>query len=157
MKENVRPLGSATKNLNSSVLKQSPLVTTSNRKKPVTPSNSFLHGRQIRSMTSQSPAAASKKKLQFHVGANECGQKDLFEPHKESANHIELQKESANHIEPQKESANHSRRSIGDEITEGGDNNQSGLSPKKKTKVENDAVVGSEGDAKSAGLILSSF
>ena len=147
MKENVRPLGSATKKLNSSALKQSPLVTTSNRKKPVTPSNSFLHGRQIRSMTSQSPAAASKKKLQFHVGANECGQKDLFEPHKESANHIE----------PQKESANHSRRSIGDEITEGGDNNQSGLSPKKKTKVENDAVVGSEGDAKSAGLILSSF
>ena len=153
MKENVRPLGSATKKLNSSALKQSPLVTTSNRKKPVTPSNSFLHGRQIRSMTSQSPAAASKKKLQFHVGANECGQKDLFEPHKESANHIELQKEPANHIEPQKESANHSRRSIGDEITEGGDNNQSGLSPKKKTKVENDAVVGSEGDAKSAGLI----
>jgi len=152
VKENVRPLGSATKKLNSSALKQSPLVTTSNRKKPVTPSNSFLHGRQIRSMTSQSPAAASKKKLQFHVGANECGQKDLFEPQKESANHIEPQKESANHIEPQKESANHSRRSIGDEITEGGDNNQSGLSPKKKTKVENDAVVGSEGDAKSADV-----
>ena len=140
MKENVRPLGSATKKLNSSI-KQSPLVTSGNaRKKPVTPSsNNFLHGRAIRSMTSQSPAdKVSKKKLQFHVGANECGQvsgqKDLFEP--------------------QKEPANHSRRSMGDEITEGGDNNQAGLSPKKKTKKEDDAVVGSEGDA---GLVLSSF
>jgi len=132
VKENIRPLGSAT-------IKQSPLVSTSNRKKPVTPSSkNFIHGRAIKSMTSQSADLASKKKLQFRA-LNECSVSRSAE-------------EKGPELESNQKDSENNRRPMGDEITEGGDNNSVGISPKKKTKTQSDVVVGSEGDAKSADI-----
>merc|ERR1712183_1219567 len=144
VKENVRPFGSATKNLNVS-LKQSPLVTGSNRKKPVTPSsNNFLHGRAIRNMTSQSlENMVSKKKLQFHV-ANDFTPSLQDEQVDQPA---QVEPKQVLFDPPVDHTVGH-RRSIGNKITEGGDNSAAGLSPKKKTKKETDEVVGSKGDAK---------
>ena len=82
----------------------------------------------------------SKKKLQFHV-AND------FTP---SLQDEQVEPKQVLFDPPVDHTVGH-RRSIGDKITEGGDNSAAGLSPKKKTKKETDEVVGSKGDAKLTG------